>query len=275
MQAAPTRSNSSAQLGAAAINAIGASRDQLAATRAAPSAAAVSLLGAQQNHVLNALSAADLTQLFGELELVTLHAGKRLFDLGSVYDYTYFPTTAIVSLMYITDDGDSTEIAIVGREGAVGLALYDGERATCCALVQAGGYAFRLRTSALRAAFQQAGALADLMCRYTSALMNHIAQNIVASRHCSIEQKLARVLLERMDRSLSAEIGITQDAMASLLGMRRESVTLAAQRMQDHGLIRYSRGTVAVLDRSALERHAGPCYMTARAGFDQLKNVTL
>jgi CRP-like cAMP-binding protein len=176
--------------------------------------------------------------------------------------------------MYISDEGASTEIAVVGHEGVVGVALYDGERATCCAMVQTAGYAYRLKTSVLRTAFKQGGPLAQVMFRYTSALLAQIAQNVVASRHCSIEQKLSRWLLERADRSLSSEIKVTQDTIAAMLGVRRESVTVAASKLQEEGLIQYRRGTVEVLDRAGLELYAGSCYKAARAGFDQLQNLS-
>jgi len=245
-----------------------------AAAFKSPASPIISVTGAQQNNLLKALSRTDLESLFGDLELVALPAGKRLFDLGGLYEYTYFPTNSIISLMYINDDGASTEIAVVGHEGVVGVALYDGERASCCAIVQTAGYAYRLKTSVLRAAFKQGGPLAQLMFRYTSALLTQIAQNVVASHHCSIEQKLARWLLERLDRSTSSEMKITQDSMASMLGVRRESVTVAASKLQDAGLIQYHRGTVEVLDRSGLERHAGTCYQAAKAGFAQFLGLS-
>ncbi len=243
---------------------IGAADYKVAATPA------ISLTGAQQNELLRALSRAELERLFAHLELVTLPVGKHLFDFGNKIEYTYFPTNAIVSLLYVMEDGATTEIAVVGREGVVGVALFAAERATCSAVVQSAGYGYRLRTEFLREVFNEGGALAQLLMRYNSALFAQMAQNVVGGRHCTIEQKLARWLLDRLDRSLSNELKVTQDTMANMLGVRRESITVTARKLQDDGLIQYRRGTVTVLDRDGLEQHAGTCYRAAKAGFDQL-----
>ncbi|CDG81575.1 Crp/Fnr family transcriptional regulator [Janthinobacterium agaricidamnosum] len=236
-----------------------------------PKAPVISLAGTQQNELLKALSRSDLERLFAHLELVSLPVGKHLFDFGDRIDYTYFPTNAIVSLMYVMEDGATTEIAVIGREGVAGVALYDAERATCSAVVQSAGYGYRLKTEFLREVFQEGGALAQLLMRYTSALFAQMAQNVVGGRHCSIEQKLCRWLLDRLDRSLSNELKVTQDTMANMLGVRRESITVTARKLQDEGLIQYRRGTVVVLDRDGLEQSAGTCYKAAKAGFDQLQ----
>ncbi|HEV7813592.1 MAG TPA: Crp/Fnr family transcriptional regulator [Janthinobacterium sp.] len=232
---------------------------------------AISMTGAQQNELLRALSRTDLERLFEHLELIALPAGKHLFDFGNKIDYTYFPTNAIVSLLYVMEDGATTEIAVVGREGVVGVALYAAERATCSAIVQGAGYGYRLKSEFLREVFNEGGALAQLLMRYSSALFAQMAQNVVSGRHCSIEQKLCRWLLDRLDRSLSNELKVTQDTMANMLGVRRESITVTARCLQDEGLIQYRRGTVVVLDREGLERHAGNCYKAAKLGFDQLQ----
>jgi len=232
---------------------------------------AISVTGTQQNELLRALSRTDVERLFEHLELVPLAAGKHLFDIGDKFEYTYFPTNAIVSLMYVMEDGASTEIAVVGREGVVGVALYDAERATCSAVVQSAGYGYRLKTKVLREAFNEGGALAQLLMRYTSAMFAQMTQNVVGGRHCNIEQKLCRWLLDRLDRSLGNELKVTQETIASLLGVRRESITATASKLQDDGLIQYRRGVVVVLDRAGLESHAGTCYKAGRAGFDQLQ----
>ena len=236
--------------------------------KAAP---AISVTGAQQNELLKALSRADLERLFAHLELVPLPVGKHLFDFGAKIDHSYFPTNAIVSLMYVMEDGATTEIAVIGREGAVGVALYEGERATCSAVVQSAGYGYRLRNDFLREVFYEGGALAQLLMRYSSALFAQMAQNVVGGRHCTIEQKLCRWLLDRLDRSLSNELKVTQDSMANMLGVRRESVTVTACKLQEEGLIEYRRGTVTVLDREGLELSAGTCYRAAKAGFEQMQ----
>ncbi|MQA18662.1 Crp/Fnr family transcriptional regulator [Rugamonas rivuli] len=226
----------------------------------------ISLIGAQQNDLLRALSREDLTALFGDLELVTLPADKHLFDFGDQVEYSYFPTNAIVSLQYVMEDGASTEIAVVGSEGVVGVALYPAERASYSAVVQCAGYGYRLRTDVLREAFYSGGPLAQLLMRYTSAMFAQLAQSVAGSRHTSIEQKLCRWLLERLDRSTSNELKVTQEMIANMLGVRRESITGAAGKLSEEGLIAYRRGCVTVLDRDLMERRAGSCYQAARSG---------
>ena len=231
----------------------------------------ISVTGAQQNSLLRALSRADLERLFMHLELVALPAGKHLHDTGDKFEYTYFPTNAIVSLLYVMEDGASTEVAVVGREGAVGVALYEAERATSSAVVQSAGYGYRVKTAVLLQAISEGGTLAQLLMRYTSAMFAQMTQNVVGGRHCSIEQKLCRWLLDRLDRSLSNELKVTQETMAAMLGVRRESVTVTASKLQEEGLIQYRRGTVTVLDRDGLEASAGTCYQAGKAGFVQLQ----
>ncbi|OFA06753.1 Crp/Fnr family transcriptional regulator [Duganella sp. HH101] len=226
----------------------------------------ISLIGAQQNDLLRALSREDLIALFGDLELVTLPAGKHLFDFGDQVEYSYFPTNAIVSLQYVMEDGASTEIAVVGSEGVVGVALYPAERASYSAVVQCAGYGYRLRTDVLREAFYSGGPLAQLLMRYTSAMFAQLAQSVAGSRHTSIEQKLCRWLLERLDRSTTNELKVTQEMIANMLGVRRESITGAAGKLSEEGLIAYRRGCVTVLDRDLMERRAGSCYQPARSG---------
>lgn len=227
-------------------------------TAAAPQT--ISLIGAQQNDLLRALSRDDLTALFGDLDLVTLPAGKHLFDYGDNVEFTYFPTNAIVSLQYVMEDGATTEIAVVGREGVVGVALYPTERASYSAVVQTAGYGYRLRTSVLREVFYTGGPLAQQLMRYTSAMFAQLAQSVAGSRHTSIEQKLCRWLLERLDRSMGNELKVTQEMIANMLGVRRESITGAAGKLAEEGLIAYRRGCVTVLDRDGMERRAGSCY---------------
>lgn len=233
--------------------------------------ATVSMAGAQQNDMLRALSRKDLEHVFADLELVHLPAGKVLHDCGSKYEFAYFPTNAIVSLLYVMEDGATTEIGVVGREGVVGMAMYESERATCSAVVQTSGYGYRLRSSVLRSLFAEGGAFAQIMMTYTFAMFGQMAQNVVGGRHCNIEQKLARWLLDRLDRSLGNELKVTQETIATMLGVRRESVTMTAGKLQEEGLIQYRRGTITVLDRAGLERAAGSCYKAARVGFDHLQ----
>ena len=242
----------------------------LGASRSDAPALPISLTGAQQNELLRALGRADLERLFPHLELVPLKKGDYLYDFGSKFEYAYFPTTAIVSLHYVMEDGATTEIAVVGREGVVGMAMHASERATCSAVVQTAGYGYRLRTDALRDLFNEGGAFAQLMMRYTFAMFGQLAQNVVGTRHCTLEQKLCRWLLDRLDRSASNELKVTQELISIMLGVRRESITAAAGKLQDDGLITYRRGNITVIDRQGLEEYAGECYKVAKTEYDRL-----
>lgn len=216
--------------------------------------------GKPKNALLAALPWQELETLFPHLELVALPAGTVLFELGSELEHVVFPTTAIISLLYVMQDGATTEIAVVGREGVVGMSLFPGERAMCSAVVQGAGYGLRMKTRHLRAAYQQGGALPELLMRYTNLLLAQMAQNAVSGRHSSIDQKLCRWLLARLDRSQSNELKVTHAHISVMLGVRRESITAAAIKLQDEGLIQYSRGKITVIDRQGLEDGAGECY---------------
>jgi CRP-like cAMP-binding protein len=230
----------------------------------------ISVSGTQQNELLAALPRPDLEALFADLELVEMPFGKELFEYGDKLDNVFFPTTAIVSLLYVMEDGATTEIAVTGHEGVVGMSLFMGERATCTAVVQSAGYGYRLKTQALRDAFNKGGALPALLMRYTNALFAQMAQNAVGGRHNSIEQKLCRWLLDRLDRSPSNELKVTQELISIMLGVRRESITAAAGKLQDDGLITYRRGNITVIDRQGLEEYAGECYKVAKSQYDRL-----
>lgn len=231
---------------------------------------AISPSGARQNELLAALPAQELAALLPELELVTLPVGKELFECGACMEYVYFPTSAIISLLYVMENGATTEIAVAGREGVVGVSLFAGERAMCSAMVQAAGYGYRMSARHLRSAFHQGGALPALLMRYNTALFAQMAQNAVGGRHSSIEQKLCRWLLERLDRSADNVLKVTQEMIAIMLGVRRESITAAAGKLQEEGLIAYRRGTITVLDRAGLELYAGECYKVAKTEYDRL-----
>ena len=233
----------------------------------------VSYCGTQQNALLAALPRTALESLFEHLELVALPVGKELFTSGCTLEHVYFPTTAIVSLLYVMEDGATTEIAVVGHEGVVGASLFMGERAMCSAIVQSPGYGYRLKTQYLRSAFNQGGILPELLMRYTNALFSQMAQNAVGSRHSSIEQKLCRWLLDRLDRSTSNQLKVTQELISVMLGVRRESITAAAGKLQDDGLIQYRRGNITVLDRQGLEQHAGECYKAVKTGYQRLQGT--
>ncbi|MBJ7310649.1 Crp/Fnr family transcriptional regulator [Rugamonas sp. CCM 8940] len=230
----------------------------------------VSYSGAQQNELLAALPREVLESLFEHLELVALPFGKELFEFGDKLENVYFPTTSIISLLYVMEDGATTEIAVVGHEGVVGVSLFAGERAMCSAVVQSAGYGYRLKAQHLRDAFNQGGALPQLLMRYNTALFAQMAQNAVGGRHSSIEQKLCRWLLDRLDRSPSNELKVTQEMISIMLGVRRESITAAAGKLQEDGLITYRRGNITVLDRQGLEQYAGECYKVAKIEYDRL-----
>ena len=225
---------------------------------------AMSLAGARQNELLRALPEADLERLFAHMELVPLKSGQCLYDFGDELEYSYFPTNAIVSLQYINEEGATTEIAVVGREGVAGVAVYRGERASNTAVVTGAGYGYRLHAEALRGMFAEGGMLAQQLMRYTSSMFTQLAQNVVSSRHSSIDQKLCRWLLERLDRSIGTELKATQENIANLLGVRRESITASAAKLQAEGAIQCRRGVIDVLDRTILESNAGACYFAPR-----------
>jgi CRP-like cAMP-binding protein len=224
-----------------------------------------------QNHLLAALPAADLQSFSNALELVQLPLGQMLYEPGTQLRHAYFPTTSIVSLHYVTESGASAETAGVGNEGVVGISLFMGGNTTpSSAVVQTAGQAYRLDRYLLQQEFNKAGALQRLLLRYTQALMTQMAQSAVCNRHHTVEQQLCRWLLLTMDRLPSRELIMTQELVASMLGVRRESVTEAAGNLQTAGYIRYRRGHISVLSRSGLESHACECYAVVRKERERL-----
>jgi CRP-like cAMP-binding protein len=220
-----------------------------------------SLPSPSQNHLLAALPAADFEPLAGHLEWVPLALGQMLYEPGEQLRHAYFPTTAIVSLHYVTESGASSETAGVGNEGVVGISLFMGGDSTpSSAVVQTAGHGYRLERRVLLQEFNRAGLLQRLLLRYTQALMTQMAQTAVCNRHHSVEQQLCRWLLLTLDRLSSNELVMTQELVASMLGVRREGVTEAAGKLQRAGLISYRRGHIAVVDRDGLEQHACECY---------------
>jgi CRP-like cAMP-binding protein len=225
----------------------------------------------RQNHLLRALPVEESERIFPQLELVPMPLGEVLYESGSQLRYVYFPTTSIVSLLYVMEDGASAEIAVVGNEGMVGVALFmGGETTPSRALVQSGGQAYRLRGQFLKDEFHRATALQHLLLRYTQALLTQMAQTAVCNRHHSVDQQLCRWLLLSLDRLPSNELSMTQELIANMLGVRREGVTEAARKLQTSGLINYSRGHITVLDRPRLEARACECYQVVKAEFDRL-----
>nr|WP_315429497.1 Crp/Fnr family transcriptional regulator [uncultured Albidiferax sp.] len=225
----------------------------------------------QQNHLLAALPAAELARWEPYLELVDLSLGQVLCDAGQAPAYAVFPTTAIVSLVYGTLEGASSEIAVVGNEGVVGISLFMGGGATPNqALVQSAGEGYRLRASWIKSAMLQGGPVLQMLLRYTQSLMAQMAQTAVCNRYHSIDQQLCRRLLLGLDRVASDELEMTQELAASLLGVRREGVTCAAHKLQLAGVIRYQRGHIMVLDRAQLEKRSCECYAVTKKEYDRL-----
>jgi len=225
----------------------------------------------KQNHLLAALPGPDYEQLAPHLELAQLALGQLLYDPGTQMRYALFPTTSIVSLHYVTESGASAETAGVGNEGVVGIALFmGGDTTSSSAVVQTAGQAYRLDRHVLKEAFDQGGALQRLLLRYAQALMTQMAQTATCNRHHSIEQQLCRWLLLTLDRLPDRELVMTQELVASMLGVRRESVTDAAGHLQSLGYIRYRRGHIGVLDRAGLETAACECYGVVKKELDRL-----
>ena len=225
----------------------------------------------RQNHLLAALPAVDYERLLPNLELVPLPLGWAVYEAGGKLGYVYFPTTSIVSLLYVMEDGASAEIALTGNDGLVGIALFmGGETTPSRAVVQSAGYAYRLKAAALKREFEQGGTLQHLALRYTQGLITQMAQTAVCNRHHTVEQQLCRWLLLSLDRLPSSELNMTQELIANMLGVRREGVTEAAGHLQTAGLIHYSRGHIKVLDRPKLEIRVCECYAVVKKEMDRL-----
>ncbi|WP_110949683.1 Crp/Fnr family transcriptional regulator [Pseudomonas bohemica] len=227
------------------------------------------------NHLLAALPASDLQRLTPHLEQVSLALGDVLYEPGDTLRHVYFPTDSIVSLLHVTENGSSTEIAVVGNEGLIGIALFmGGESTSSRAVVQSAGSALRLPGEKLKAEFNRHGDLLLLMLRYTQALITQMSQTAVCNRHHSIDQQLCRWLLLSLDRLHGNRLSMTQELIANMLGVRREGVTEAAGKLQRQGVIEYSRGQITVLDRPRLERLSCECYLVVKTETDRLLHYT-
>ncbi|MGA2613849.1 MAG: Crp/Fnr family transcriptional regulator [Spirochaetia bacterium] len=225
----------------------------------------------QQNHLLAVLPKLEFERLIPHLELVPLPLGEALYESGDRLDHVYFPTTSIVSLLYVMENGASAEIAVVGNEGIVGIALFmGGETMPNRAVVQSEGHAYRLKGRLLKQEFNRAGALQHLLLRYTLALLTQMAQTAVCNRHHSVDQQLSRWLLLSLDRLPSNDVSMTQELIANMLGVRREGVAEAAGKLQSAGLIHYQGGRITVLDRPRLEARVCECYNVVREEFHRL-----
>ena len=236
-----------------------------------PRAAAAPAHSPRQNHLLNALPPGDYDRLEPHLELIKMGLGDVLYEPGVQLRHVYFPTTSIVSLLYVMEDGASAEIAIVGNEGILGISLFmGGETTPSRAIVQSAGYGFRLKAQALKSEFARFGPTLHLLLRYTQSLITQMAQTAVCNRHHSVDQQLCRWLLLSLDRLASNELTMTQELIANMLGVRREGVTDAAGKLQSAGLIRYRRGTITVLDRPGVEARSCECYQVVKTELDRL-----
>ncbi|MDP3421462.1 MAG: Crp/Fnr family transcriptional regulator [Thiobacillus sp.] len=229
-----------------------------------------------QNRLLAALPEEEYVRLLPNLERVPMPLGQVLYESGEQMRYVYFPVDAIVSMLYVMEDGASAEIAVVGNEGVVGVSLFmGGETTPSRAVVQSSGHAYRLKGQLLKEIFhraggRRAGVFHDLLLRYTQALLTQMAQTAVCNRHHSLDQQFCRWLLLSLDRLPTNELVMTQELIANMLGVRRESVTEAAGNVQRAGLIEYHRGRIIVRDRAGLEARVCECYAVVKREFDRL-----
>jgi CRP-like cAMP-binding protein len=223
------------------------------------------------NHLLAAMPNIVRDRWLRQMESVELPLGEVVYESGATLSHVYFPTTAIVSLLYVMKNGASAEIAVVGNEGIVGISLFmGGESTPSRAVVQSAGHGFRLKAQLLKDEFNYAGPVLHLLLRYTQALITQMAQTAVCNRHHSLDQQLCRWLLLSLDRLKGLELVMTQELIANMLGVRREGVTEGALKLQHAGLIRYSRGHITVLDRAGLEKRTCECYAVVKKEYDRL-----
>ena len=215
----------------------------------------------KRNHLLAALPPDEWERWLPHLELVDLPLGQVIYESGGDVSHVYFPTSAIVSLLYVMENGASAEIAMVGHEGVVGVSLFMGGDSTPGrAVVQRAGQGYRLPAQVMKDEFNRAGPVLHLLLRYTQALITQMSQIAVCNRHHSVDQQLCRWLLQSLDRSPNNELMMTQELIANMLGVRREGVTETAVKLQQAGFIRYARGHISVLNRAGLERRTCECY---------------
>ncbi len=225
----------------------------------------------KKNHLLAALAGQEWQRWEPHLEYVEMPLGQVIYESGKTLNHVYFPTTSIVSLLYVMENGSSAEIAVVGNEGLVGVSLFMGGDSTPSrAVVQSAGYGFRLKAIVMKVEFDRSGPVLHLLLRYTQALITQMAQTAVCNRHHSIDQQLCRWLLLSLDRLEGDELVMTQELIANMLGVRREGVTETALKLQKAGLIKYSRGRITALDRPGLEARTCECYAVVKKEYDRL-----
>jgi len=249
---------------------------RLAQTRSAflPHAVTDAASNPLTNHLLAALPKPEWERWQSQLKVVDLPLGKVLYEPGVTLAHVYFPTTAIVSLLYVMENGASAEIAVVGNEGIVGISLFmGGESTPSRAVVQSAGQGFQMTAEAMKDEFNRSGPVLHLLLRYTQALITQMAQTAVCNRHHTLDQQLCRWLLLSLDRLSGSELLMTQELIANMLGVRREGVTESALKLQNAGLIRYSRCHIKVLDRAGLERRSCECYAVVKKEYDRLLPV--
>ena len=225
----------------------------------------------KRNKILAALPQAEWERWQPQLEAIDLSLGEVLYESGKTLEHVYFPTTAIVSLLYVMENGASAEIAVVGFEGLVGISLFmGGESTPSRAVVQSAGSGYRIPAQLMKQEFAKSAPVMHVMLRYTQALITQMAQTAVCNRHHSLDQQLCRWLLLSLDRLHGSELVMTQELIANMLGVRREGVTEGALKLQQAGLIRYARGRISVLDRPGLERRTCECYAVVKQEYDRL-----
>jgi CRP-like cAMP-binding protein len=225
----------------------------------------------QSNSLLAALPPDESQRWLPLMEAVDMPLGAVLYEPGITLSHVYFPTTAIVSLLYVMENGGSAEIAVVGNEGIVGISLFmGGESTPSRAVVQSAGMGFRLKADIMKSEFYRAGPVLHLLLRYTQALITQMSQTAVCNRHHTLDQQLCRWLLLSLDRLQGNELVMTQELIANMLGVRREGVTEGALKLQQAGLIRYARGHITVIDRPGLEERSCECYLVVKKEYDRL-----
>ena len=230
----------------------------------------------KKNQLLAALPEDHWRHWRPQLELVLMSLGEVIYESGTTLEYLYFPITAIVSLLYVMQDGASAEIAVVGNEGLVGVSIFmGGESTPSRAVVQSAGVGCRIKSQFLKDEFDKSGPVLHLLLRYTQALITQMAQTAVCNRHHSLDQQLCRWLLLSLDRLQGDELVMTQELIANMLGVRREGVTEGALKLQGVGLIRYARGHITVLDRQGLEARTCECYAVVKREYDRLLPATV
>jgi CRP-like cAMP-binding protein len=227
--------------------------------------------GPRENQLLESFPDADYLALTAHLEPTLLPLGMAVYESGSPQGFVYFPTNSIVSLLYVLENGASTEIAVTGKEGLVGISLFmGGETTPSRAVVQSAGEGYRVRGAVLRKLFESSGDVQHLLLRFTQALITQMTQTAVCNRHHAVHQQLCRWLLLTLDRLASNDVLMTHELIANMLGVRREGVTEAAGKLQAMGLIEYSRGRIRVLDRARLEASVCECYAVVKREYDRL-----